>query len=268
MRIYRYLFQGARFIIRQKYNPPYDAIVKFTPATARRCGILVTCKTFRQEAQPILGDKMHLGLWLRGRDIPTTPPVFNDVYFPRLKSLELANFDVDLTKFPNLEILYWNHMDLMSEPLGWPDGFREFLKSSDIELFLPHLIGEQDPSFVEAFMKEFSERFAEEIAAAEAATQNGEHVDLDSETQEFWQLVKAVRSKDPQYRVATKHDFNLILTSLDGGAYGKSISLLLVSLRPSIASGILLMRAAETSLRYGNSGNIVTSFARNRPGRL
>lgn len=254
MSIYRFLFQGARFTINQQENPPSNRItVNFTPATARRCGVLLTCKTFRQEAQPILGDEMHLVFWLRGLDIRMISQDFKDVYFPRLKSLELSSFNVDLTNFPNLEILYWYHLDVVHGDFGPPGDLRAFLKSSDIESLIPHATGSEDASFVEAWMKLFFEFNSGAIAAAEAAVQNGEQPDINEDVEDYWRVVQAVRSKDRNYRVAAKADFNLVLISLETGAWGKSISLILVSLHPSLAGDVLLTQAAETSLRYGNS---------------
>lgn len=60
VRIYRYVFQGCRLTIR--LNDDSGLEVAASMSTTRKCGILLSCKTFRQESQPIFGEQMSL--WL------------------------------------------------------------------------------------------------------------------------------------------------------------------------------------------------------------
>lgn len=156
------------------------------------------------------------------------PPSLRDIYFLRLKSLELACVDVELAEFPNLEMLYWrSSWDVwggVQDPL---DRTIEHLKcGGNFESVLPQLTGDRDAALVELWMREIIKLNDQIIAAAEAGQDT-----LDTDVDAHKMLFRAMRAKDRTYRVTTKADTNILLTSTASDGIEQSMSLVLVCSR-------------------------------------
>lgn len=219
MRIYRYLFQGCRLTMQRPKSTPR---VIATRSTRQRCEVLLSCKTTRQEALPILAEELYLRFYIDFDDEPMFPQVFRDVYFPRLKSLELSGVVLDLAKFPNLTLLCWGDSEVM-----WTDGDHpgSFFRSYDVESLTRHAAGKSD----DVCVKQWMDTFAAISHQAENPPNDGSYVRHEVGIVASW--AKTLRAKDRKHRVTTKVDFRLVLT-YEGGCYeafdGATICLLLV----------------------------------------
>ena len=226
MRIFKYLFEGTRMTIDDRYG---RRGVRVSKATHRRVGILLACKALRLEAQHMLAHSAKMVLALSYVDWSGLLS-FRDVYFPYLQYLclpdpaDMANFRPSM--FPNLKCLECSKSitDTDSGPFEiWGGCFEE----KELPLLATHVVSlDRDEKLADEWM-DGCDGMADRLFAADNSASSSDEAREESIADALRSWRQLIRSKERKFRITTKVDFEILLVH-DVELGGPCMCLLLV----------------------------------------